>query len=44
MITLSRGLQKEEIKADGERVGVYSDETPQRAFWRQWASMMDETV
>lgn len=39
-ITLSRGLDKEEVKADGERVGVYSDETPQRAFWRKWRSMM----
>ena len=39
-ITLSRGLEKEEVKQDGERVGVYSDETPQRAFWRQWRSMM----
>lgn len=39
-ITLSRGLDKEEVKADGERVGVYSDEVPQRAFWRKWRSMM----
>ena len=42
-ITLSRGLGKEEIRDDGERVGVYSDETPQRAFWRQWRSMMTAT-
>lgn len=39
-ITLSRGLGKEEVRADGERVGVYSDETPQRAFWRKWQSLM----
>jgi benzoate/toluate 1,2-dioxygenase alpha subunit len=39
-LTLSRGLGKEEIKDSGERMGVYSDETPQRAFWRQWRSMM----
>lgn len=39
-ITLSRGLDKEEIGPDNERVGVYSDETPQRAFWRQWRQMM----
>lgn len=39
-VTLSRGLGKEEIKADGERVGVYSDEVPQRAFWRKWNQMM----
>ncbi len=39
-ITLSRGLAKEEVRDDGERVGVYSDETPQRAFWRRWKAMM----
>lgn len=39
-ITLSRGLGQEALGDDGERVGVYSDETPQRAFWRQWRSMM----
>ncbi|MBB5213930.1 aromatic ring-hydroxylating oxygenase subunit alpha [Parapusillimonas granuli] len=39
-ITLSRGLKHEEIKSDGERIGVYSDEVPQRAFWRKWRSMM----
>ncbi len=40
-ITLSRGLDKEEIKSDGERVGVYSDEVPHRAFWRKWSSLMN---
>ncbi len=39
-ITLSRGLGKEAVHPDGERVGVYSDETPQRAFWRQWRTLM----
>ena len=39
-ITLSRGLQREEIKPCGERVGVYSDEVPQRAFWRKWRALM----
>ncbi|OVZ66351.1 hypothetical protein CDO46_01225 [Pigmentiphaga sp. NML030171] len=39
-ITLSRGLDKEEILPCGEHVGVYSDETPQRAFWRAWRSKM----
>lgn len=39
-ITLSRGLGKEDVKPDGERVGVYSDEVPQRAFWRKWRAMM----
>lgn len=41
-ITLSRGLDKEELKADGERIGVYSDETPQRAFWRKWRELMNQ--
>ena len=39
-VTLSRGLGKEELRPDGERVGVYSDETPQRAFWRKWRDLM----
>jgi phenylpropionate dioxygenase-like ring-hydroxylating dioxygenase large terminal subunit len=39
-VTLSRGLGKEEVKPDGERVGVYSDEAPQRAFWRKWCALM----
>lgn len=39
-ITLSRGLGKEEVKPDGERVGVYSDEAPHRAFWRKWSALM----
>lgn len=41
-ITLSRGLGKEEIKETGERVGVYSDEAPQRAFWRKWTSVLSK--
>lgn len=39
-VTLSRGLGMEEVRQDGERVGVYSDETPQRAFWRKWRDLM----
>jgi phenylpropionate dioxygenase-like ring-hydroxylating dioxygenase large terminal subunit len=39
-VTLSRGLGMEEVHPDGERVGVYSDEAPQRAFWRKWRSLM----
>lgn len=35
-IVLSRGLGMEEILPSGGRVGAMSDETPQRAFWRQW--------
>lgn len=39
-LTLSRGLGVEQILPSGERVGRFADETPQRAFWRQWSSMM----
>src|SRR5690606_29405611 len=39
-IVLIRGMDQEEVKADGERVGVYSDEVPQRAFWRKWRADM----
>lgn len=39
-VTLSRGLGKEEVHPDGERVGHHSDETPQRAFWRFWQQRM----
>ncbi|OTG89052.1 hypothetical protein [Acinetobacter sp. ANC 3813] len=41
-ITISRGLGKEEVKDTGERVGVYSDEAPQRAFWRKWTSVLSK--
>lgn len=43
-VTLSRGLDKEEVKPSGERVGVYSDETPQRAFWRRWRALMAQAA
>jgi nitrite reductase/ring-hydroxylating ferredoxin subunit len=39
-LTLARGLGVEQVLDSGERVGRFADETPQRAFWRQWASMM----
>lgn len=39
-ITLSRGHGKEEVRNDGERIGLHSDETPQRAFWRAWQQRM----
>jgi benzoate/toluate 1,2-dioxygenase alpha subunit len=39
-VTLSRGLSLESISDDGTRVGEYSDETPQRAFWRKWRAEM----
>src|SRR5690606_4417390 len=39
-ITLSRGLGQEQTEESGELIGVFSDETPQRAFWRKWRIMM----
>lgn len=43
-LTLSRGLGVEEILPSGERIGRFADETPQRAFWRQWQSMMNNAA
>ena len=43
-LVLSRGMGKEERGANGENVGIYADETPQRAFYRQWAMLMTGTV
>ena len=37
---LSRGIDKEVVSSTGERVGVYSDEVPQRSFWRHWDAVM----
>jgi nitrite reductase/ring-hydroxylating ferredoxin subunit len=39
-ITLTRGLGMEQLGADLELVGAYSDEVPQRAFWRRWQALM----
>ena len=39
-ITLSRGLHLETSSPSGERVGAFTDETPQRAFWRKWHAVM----
>ncbi|WP_338616326.1 Rieske 2Fe-2S domain-containing protein [Pigmentiphaga sp. CHJ604] len=41
-VTLSRGLGLERMAASGVREGAYSDETPQRAFWRKWARCMTD--
>jgi hypothetical protein len=37
---LERGLQREVAYPSGERVGESSDETPQRAIYREWARLM----
>ncbi len=42
-VILSRGLGMEELLSSGERIGAYSDETPQRSFWRQWSVMMGDS-
>jgi benzoate/toluate 1,2-dioxygenase alpha subunit len=39
-IVLSRGLGMEEVLPTGERIGGFSDETPQRSFWREWQARM----
>lgn len=40
MIPFMRGLGMEQVRDSGERIGGYSDETPQRSFWSQWTRMM----
>lgn len=42
-LNLSRGLGKEEIVSQDERIGAFSDETPQRAFWRHWQKTMSNS-
>lgn len=38
---LSRGLDRETIAADGTRSAHYSDETPQRGFWRHYKTILE---
>lgn len=41
-IDLSRGHGMEDIDSvNGERCGAFSDETPQRSFWRKWQALME---
>lgn len=39
-IDLSRGLHRESVDAQGKRTGLISDETTNRAFWRQYRTVM----
>jgi len=39
-LNMSRGLASETKHPSGERVGEYSDEVPQRAFWRAWSNAL----
>jgi phenylpropionate dioxygenase-like ring-hydroxylating dioxygenase large terminal subunit len=40
-LDLSRGLHREQRRDDGVIVSHYTDETPNRGFWRHYASVMD---
>lgn len=39
-LIFSRGLHRETVNEDGERVGASTDETPQRAAYREWRRLM----
>ena len=41
-LRLDRGIEDEEVRTSGERVGRYADETPQRAFHRRWVEVLVE--
>jgi hypothetical protein len=43
-IELSRGLPTEQVNEAGEHIGAASDETPFRAFWTQWAALLESEV
>ena len=42
-LELCRGIEMEEVRPSGERVGQHSDETPQRAFYRAWQQVMSQS-
>ena len=42
-LVLNRGIDKEEILSSDESVGHYSDEVPQRSFYRHWAQTMGQS-
>ncbi|HWM18959.1 MAG TPA: Rieske 2Fe-2S domain-containing protein [Ilumatobacteraceae bacterium] len=37
---LSRGMDREQVDARGDRIGHVSDEVTTRGFWRHWAELM----
>ena len=41
-LMMNRGLFREELRADGSLVGQFTDETPQRALYRRWLSLMED--
>jgi hypothetical protein len=43
-LELSRGIEREHSEGNNVIVGHITDETPQRAFYRRWRSLMCETA
>jgi hypothetical protein len=43
-LELSRGIERERSEANNVIVGHITDETPQRAFYRRWRSLMCDTA
>ncbi len=41
-LIVDRGMDSEQTGAAGERIGYYSDEVPQRSFYRHWVQVMNE--
>jgi hypothetical protein len=41
-LIVDRGMDSEQTGAAGERIGHYSDEVPQRSFYRHWVQVMNE--
>ena len=41
-LILSRGMNRERVHPSGEREALYSDETPQRAIYREWDRLMNQ--
>ncbi len=39
-LELSRGIEREQVDADGITTGHITDEVPQRAFYRRWKALM----
>ena len=43
-IVLSRGMHREQVDASGVRHGHSTDETPQRALYREWQRLLSQGV
>ena len=42
-VEISRGMDREQTDADGNTVGLISDEVPQRGMMRYWSELMTKT-